>query len=79
MLLYGDAMCTKQLDTGFGIGLHDTTCHDTPASEPLSAVRVVFTQNEPGSCTPTASVSEVRGLVEHGDTRVFCCADKPLL
>jgi hypothetical protein len=76
VLLYGDATCARQLDTGFGIGLYDTTCHDTPAPEPLSAVRVVFTRNEPGTCTPTTSVSEVRGLVEHGDTRVFCCADK---
>ncbi|WP_437811248.1 hypothetical protein [Sorangium sp. So ce1078] len=75
MLLYGDATCANQLDTGFGIGINDTTCHDTPAPEPLSAVRVILTKNEPGTCAPTTSTSEVRGLVEHGDTRVFCCAE----
>lgn len=73
VLLYGDAKCTSQLDTGFGIGLNDTTCHDTPAPLPLAAVRVIFTQNEPGTCTPTTDLSRVQGLVERGETRVFCC------
>ncbi|WP_437644289.1 hypothetical protein [Sorangium sp. So ce362] len=78
MLLYGDTTCVNRLDTGFGVGLNDTTCHDTPAPEPLSAVRVILTQDEPGTCTPTTSTSETRGLVEHDDTRVFCCATEPL-
>ncbi|XXT22422.1 hypothetical protein WME94_12760 [Sorangium sp. So ce429] len=78
VLLYGDATCTNQLDTGFGIGLNDTTCHDTPAPLPLAAVRAIFTHNEPGTCTPTTNLSTVKGLVERGETRVFCCTKKPL-
>jgi hypothetical protein len=73
VLLYGDATCANQIGGGFEIGLNDTTCTDTPAPQPLSAVRVIFTQDEPGTCTPTTNLSEVQGLVERGDTRVFCC------
>lgn len=73
VLLYGDGTCTNQLDTGFGIGLGATTCHDASAPLSPSAVRVIFTQNEPGTCTPTTSTSEVRGSVERDEARVFCC------
>jgi hypothetical protein len=73
VLLYGDPKCASQLDTGFGIGLNEPTCHDTPAPLPLAAVRAIFTQNEPGTCTPTTDLSSVQGLVERGETRVFCC------
>lgn len=74
--LYGNAACTSQLDTGFRIGLGSTPCHDTPAPLPLSAVRVVPREQEPGACTPTPRISEVLGTVEQDRKRVFCCSSK---
>lgn len=72
--LYGDASCVDYIVVMNWMGLGFSPCSDTPANLPLSTVRVVLRQQEPGACTPTPSISEVVGTVEQGEKRVFCCA-----
>jgi hypothetical protein len=79
VFLYGDATCTSTIAALFWLGLDMTPCHDTPAPLPLSAVRMVRRQEDPGACMPISRISEVVGTVEQGDTRVFCCNSKDSL
>jgi hypothetical protein len=54
-------------------------CREAHEVLPLAAVRVVFAQDEPGTCSPTTDVSLVDGTIESGETRIFCCSSVELV
>ncbi|WP_437666306.1 hypothetical protein [Sorangium sp. So ce1182] len=79
VLLFSDASCSEMLYSGNGIGTSEQACYATHEDLPLAGVRVVFAQDEPGTCSPTTDVSLVDGTIESGETRTFCCSSAELV
>lgn len=69
--LYQDSRCFDELGNEF-ISNSDPPICSRVGNAPLAAMRSVFTQNEPGTCTPSVSTIE-GGKLEPGDTHVLCC------
>ncbi|HTN85276.1 MAG TPA: hypothetical protein VL242_16375 [Sorangium sp.] len=74
VLLFSDTSCSDMLISINGIGTEEELCYGAPADSPLAGVRVVFARDEPGTCSPKATVSMVDGTIESGETRTFCCS-----
>ncbi|WP_437936897.1 hypothetical protein [Sorangium sp. So ce341] len=74
VMLFSDASCSDMLISINGIGTEEGICYGAPADSPLAGVRVVFARDEPGTCSPTTTVSLVDGTIESGETRTFCCS-----
>ncbi|WP_437577724.1 hypothetical protein [Sorangium sp. So ce887] len=74
VMLFSDASCSDMLISINGIGTEEEICYGAPADSPLAGVRVVFARDEPGTCSPTTTVSLVKGTIESGETRTFCCS-----
>ncbi|WP_437804536.1 hypothetical protein [Sorangium sp. So ce693] len=79
VLLFSGASCSHMLHPGNGIGTREQLCYETLEDFPLTGVRVVFAQDEPGTCSPTTPVSLVDGTIESGETRTFCCSSADLM
>ncbi|WP_438014485.1 hypothetical protein WMF18_26765 [Sorangium sp. So ce315] len=79
VLLFSDASCSDMLISINGIGTEEEICYGAPADSPLAGVRVVFARDEPGTCTPMATVSMVDGTIESGETRTFCCSGAEII
>ncbi|WP_437730882.1 hypothetical protein [Sorangium sp. So ce1335] len=71
VLLFSDTSCSDMLISINGIGTEEEICYGAPADSPLAGVRVVFAHDEPGTCSPTTTVSLVNGTIESGETRTF--------
>lgn len=79
VLLFSDASCSHMLTSVNGIGTREELCYVTHEDLPLAGVRVVFAEDEPGTCSPTTPVSLVDGTIESGETRTFCCSSADLM
>ncbi|WP_438025745.1 hypothetical protein [Sorangium sp. So ce233] len=79
VLLFSDASCSHMLFSGNGIGTREGACYVTHEDSPLAGVRVVFAEDEPGTCSPTTDVSLVDGTIESGETRTFCCSSATMV
>ncbi|WP_437656808.1 hypothetical protein [Sorangium sp. So ce1182] len=79
VLLFSDASCSHMLYSGNGIGTIEHACYVTYEDSPLAGVRVVFAQDEPGTCSPATDVSLVDGMIESGETRTFCCSSATMM
>ncbi|WP_437977583.1 hypothetical protein WMF11_12105 [Sorangium sp. So ce295] len=79
VLLFSDASCSNMLASLNEIRTEGEICHEAQEASALAAVRVVFAQDEPGTCSPTTEVSLVDGTVESGETRIFCCSRAELV
>ncbi|KYF72709.1 hypothetical protein [Sorangium cellulosum] len=79
VLLFSDTTCSDMLISINGIGTEEEICYGAPAASPLAGVRVVFARDEPGTCTPTTTVSMVDGTIESGETRTFCCSSAEII
>lgn len=79
VLLFSDESCYHMLTSVNGIGTREEPCYVTHEDLPLAGVRVVFAEDEPGTCSPTTPVSRVDGTIESGETRTFCCSSADLM
>ncbi|WP_437915799.1 hypothetical protein WME73_12085 [Sorangium sp. So ce302] len=79
VLLFSDANCSNMLASLNEIRTEDEICREGHDDSPLAGVRVVFAQDEPGTCSPTTDVSLVDGTIESGETRIFCCSSVELV
>ncbi|WP_437745630.1 hypothetical protein WMF39_11740 [Sorangium sp. So ce1504] len=79
VLLFSDASCSNMLASINEVRTEEEICREAHEALPLAAVRVVFAQDEPGTCSPTTAVSLVDGTIESGETRIFCCSSVELV
>ncbi|WP_433927626.1 hypothetical protein AB3662_31535 [Sorangium cellulosum] len=79
VLLFSDTTCSDMLISINGIGMEEEICYGAPADSPLAGVRVVFARDEPGTCSPTTTVSLVDGTIESGEARTFCCSSAEII
>ncbi|WP_437482222.1 hypothetical protein WME75_40375 [Sorangium sp. So ce1014] len=79
VLLFSDASCSNMLASINEILAEEEICREAHEGSPLAGVRVVFAQDEPGTCSPTTDVSLVDGTIESGETRIFCCSSVELV
>ncbi|AUX37345.1 MULTISPECIES: hypothetical protein [Sorangium] len=79
VLLFSDTSCSDMLISINGIGTEEEICYGAPADSPLAGARVVFARDEPGTCSPKATVSLVDGTIESGATRTFCCSSEEII
>ncbi|WP_437569602.1 hypothetical protein [Sorangium sp. So ce542] len=79
VLLFSDTSCSDMLISINGIGTEEGICYGAPSNSPLAGVRVVFARDEPGTCSPTTTVSLVDGTVESGESRTFCCSSAEIV
>lgn len=69
--LYQDVFCDDELGDAF-ITNNDPPMCSRVTTAPLAAMRSTFTQNEPGTCTPSVSTIE-GGKLEPVETHIVCC------
>ncbi|AUX39382.1 hypothetical protein SOCE26_007730 [Sorangium cellulosum] len=79
VLLFSDTSCSDMLISINGIGAEEEICYGAPAGAPLAGGRVVFARDEPGTCSPKATISLVDGTIESGETRTFCCSSSEII
>jgi hypothetical protein len=70
--LYQDQYCIGEIGSEF-LSDQDAPICTGMARAPLWSMRSVFTQNEPGTCTPSTDSKIISGSLEPADTHVVCC------